>query len=321
MALKILKSTDPTTGNGTWHYVEYRQAIGFDSFLSTNKNVLSGVVIHTGSESTGNSSYLLDMAPTTTYWPGPALDVGQSFHDPDSQVTITPMSVGSTGATVAVSFGPLPCVPANPTVTLSPSASEWVKPGTAATYTVWVTNHNNAGCTASTFTLQAALPSGWTAAFASPTLILSSGESVSTTLTVTSPASATDESYTIGATATNSAETAYTASTSATYVLVSSLTVTVSTDKTSYTRNRTVSITTTVSSSGGSPAANANVTFTITKANGAVVTGTATTGANGVAVFSYRLKKQDPTGIYGASANASMNSMIFGNASTTFTVQ
>jgi hypothetical protein len=36
-ALKILKSTDPTTGNGTWHYVEYRQAIGFDSFLSTNK--------------------------------------------------------------------------------------------------------------------------------------------------------------------------------------------------------------------------------------------------------------------------------------------
>jgi uncharacterized repeat protein (TIGR01451 family) len=320
-ALKILKSTDPTTGNGTWYYVEYRQAIGFDSFLSTNKNVLSGVVIHTGSESTGNSSYLLDMAPTTTYWPGPALDVGQSFHDPDSQVTLTPMSAGSTGATVSVSFGPLACVPANPAVTLSPSQSQWVKPGTAVTYTVWVTNNNNAGCTASTFTLQTTLPSGWTAAFASPTLTLSSGEMASTTLTIGSPASAADGFYTIGVTATNSADTTYTASTSATYVIVSSLHVTVSTDKTSYTRNRTVSITAMVSSSGGSPAANASVMFTLTKANGAVVTGTATTGANGVAVFSYRLKKQDPTGSYQVTANASMNSTFFGNATASFTVQ
>src|SRR3989454_5276368 len=33
-ALKILQSTDPTTGKKTWYYVEYRQAIGFDNFLS-----------------------------------------------------------------------------------------------------------------------------------------------------------------------------------------------------------------------------------------------------------------------------------------------
>jgi len=44
-ALKVLKSTDPTTGSKTWYYIEYRQAIGFDNFLSTNSNVLNGVVI------------------------------------------------------------------------------------------------------------------------------------------------------------------------------------------------------------------------------------------------------------------------------------
>lgn len=64
-ALKILKATDPTTGMKTWYYVEFRQAIGFDSFLSGNSNVLNGVVIHTGSESSANSSDLLDMTPAT----------------------------------------------------------------------------------------------------------------------------------------------------------------------------------------------------------------------------------------------------------------
>jgi hypothetical protein len=38
-ALKILKSTDPTTGKKTWYYGETRKAIGFDSFLSSNSNV------------------------------------------------------------------------------------------------------------------------------------------------------------------------------------------------------------------------------------------------------------------------------------------
>jgi len=63
--LQILKSIDPNTGKKTWYYVDSRQAIGFDSFLSSNGNVPQGVVVHTGSESSGNSSYLLDMTPTS----------------------------------------------------------------------------------------------------------------------------------------------------------------------------------------------------------------------------------------------------------------
>jgi M6 family metalloprotease-like protein len=33
-ALKILKSTDPTTGAKTWYYVEARKAIGLDAFIA-----------------------------------------------------------------------------------------------------------------------------------------------------------------------------------------------------------------------------------------------------------------------------------------------
>ncbi len=319
-ALKILQATNPTTGKRTWYYVEYRRATGFDSFLSTNSNVLNGVVVHTGSESTGNSSYLLDMTPATSSWSDPALDVGQSFYDPNAGVTITPMSVGSTGVTVSVSFGPLACVPANPTVALSPSATQWVQPGTSVTYTVTVTNNDNAGCTASGFALQATVPSGWTATFASPTLTLSPGASASTTLTVTSPSTAPEGFYDIGVTAKNSADATFSASTAVTVNLIKSLAVTVSSNQSSYTRTQLVTLTATVSANG-SPVASASVTFTITKANGAVVTGTATTGTNGTAVFSYRLKKQDPAGTYGITANASMSSTIFGSATASFTVQ
>jgi hypothetical protein len=38
-------------------------------------------------------------------------------------------------------------------------------------------------------------------------------------------------------------------------------------------------------------------------------------------VFSYRLKKQDPTGTYQVTTNASMSSTVFGNATASFTVQ
>src|SRR5207245_1191828 len=102
--------------------------------------------LHTGSESSGNTSHLLDLTPATSSWSDPALVVGQSFYDPDSGVTIAPEGVSSIGASVSVSFGPMACVRANPTVALSPSQSQWVSPGTTVTYTVTVTNHDNAGC-------------------------------------------------------------------------------------------------------------------------------------------------------------------------------
>lgn len=319
-ALKILKSTDPSTGKKTWYYVEYRKALGFDSFLSSYSNVLNGVVVHTGSESSGNSSYLLDMTPATSSWSDPALDVGLSFYDPDGGVTIAPTWADSASAAVGVTFGGLACVQANPTVALSPSQSQWVQAGSTVTYTVSVTNNDNAGCAASSFNLQATAPGGWTAAFAASTLSISPGASASTTLQATSPASAADGFYTIGVAAADSANATYAASTSATYVIVSSLDVAVSTDRAIYARNQTVTVTATVSS-GGSPVSGASVTFTITKQSGATVTGSATTGTNGSAVYKYRLKKQDPVGTYQATSDANANNAIFGSGWKSFTVQ
>jgi hypothetical protein len=115
-ALTILKSVDPTTAEKTWYYVEYRRPVGFDGFLSTNLNVLNGVIVHTGSPSNGDSSDQLDMTPGSglqswSDWSDPALEVGVTFHDPDAGVTITPLSVSATAAEVSVTFGAASPVP------------------------------------------------------------------------------------------------------------------------------------------------------------------------------------------------------------------
>jgi hypothetical protein len=91
--------------------------------------------------------------------------------------------------------------------------------------------------------------------------------------------------------------------------------VTVATDQTSYTRNQSVSIMATVRS-GSAPVANAAVNFIVKKSNGALVTGTATTGSNGTAVYKLRLTKKDPVGNYEADAAA-----MSASAATNFMVQ
>jgi hypothetical protein len=111
-ALKILKGPDPVTGKNVWYYIEYRQALGFDSPLATSllvngANVLNGVVIHTGShEESGNTSFLLDMTPETyhPYPQDPALAFGKTFSDPNAGITITVQWANSTNAGVSVSL-------------------------------------------------------------------------------------------------------------------------------------------------------------------------------------------------------------------------
>jgi hypothetical protein len=321
--LKILKATDPATGKKTWYYVEFRQAIGFDSVFSGNDNILNGVVIHTGSESDANSSDLLDMTPTTSSMSDPALAVGKSFTDPNAEVTIAATWASSTSAAVSVTLGTggtQVCVPANPTVSVSPSQSQSVLAGTSVSYTVSVTNNDNADCTTSSFTLQATAPTGWSASFASSTLNVSPGSRVSTTLQVASSSSAAGGSYPIGVTTRNSASTTYSASTSVAYLVASTLNVTVSTNRSSYTRGQSFNITAVVKNNG-SRVNRAMVTFRVTKPNGTVITNTITTGTSGTAVYKLRLASQDPLGTYQVRADASLNNARFGSATTSFSVQ
>jgi len=324
-ALKILKSIDPATLRKTYYYLEYRRAIGFDVGLSSNTNVMTGVVVHMGTESSGNSSYLLDMTPPTSSWSDPALVIGQSYSDPDAGVTFTVLAADSTGANVSVTFGGgdgggTTCARANPTVTLSPS-SQSTTVGSSVSYTMTVTNNDSSGCTASGFSLGAAMPSGLTGSFGSSSLSISPGSSSGTTLMVSSSPSLAAGTYSFTATGTNSTITSYSGSATGVDTLVAptSISVSVSTDKASYSRNQSVTITATVNSSG-LPVSGASVNFTLTKADGSLVSGSATTASNGAAVYKYRVKPKAPVGTYQVNANASLSG-ISGSATTSFVVQ
>jgi hypothetical protein len=319
-ALKILKSVD-SSGRPTYYYIEARRAIGFDAGLASNANVMNGVLVRIGTESSGNSSYILDMTPATSSWSDPALTVGQTYSDAAAGITFVVLSADNSGANVSVTFsggGTSSCVRGNPSVTLTPS-SQTVAAGGSVSHTVTVTNTDSSACSASSFNLTSAMPAGLSGNFGASTLNLSPGSSSSTTLTVTASSTLAAGVYNFNVTGTNSGATSYTKTASGSENVVTGLNVSVNTDKASYSRNQQVTVSASVSS-GGAPLANVAVTFTITKANGSVITGKATTGANGTATYKFRLKRQDPIGTYQAKA-VGTTSGISGSATTNFTVQ
>jgi hypothetical protein len=317
-ALKILKSVEPTTGRRTFYYVEQRVATGQDSALSSRPGLTNGVMIHTGSESTGNSSFALDMTPETSAWTDAALPVGRSFTDPDSGLTITTLSVGASGATVNVQLGGLACVTAAPAVVISPAQGPLVVAGTAVSFTVSVNNRNNAGCAASSVNLAAQAPgAGWTATLSPASLSLASGSTGTATLTVSSP-SVAPGTYAVAVGATDTAS-GLQGSASASYNVASAPSITLSADRSSYLRNQTAVLTARVTA-GGQPLAGVSVSFAVTKPNGSRSTATATTNASGVATYQFRIKKNDPRGTYQATSSAQAAGTTV-SASTSFSVQ
>jgi hypothetical protein len=316
--LKVLKSTDPTTGLKTWYYIERRVPFGFDSFVTGNQNISGGVLVRMGSESSGQETYLLDMTPTTVSWYDPALTVGQSFTDPAAGVTITTVSADSNGALVSVALAAEPCVRANPTVTMTPSQSPWIRSGATATYNSAVRNNDSNGCEASIFNVQVTVPLGWTST--STPVSVSPGQTVTTPVQVTSPVGAADGYYGATIRATNAGNSVYSSSALATYSLVSLLSVSNSASQKSYTRSQTATVNATVKAAGmASPGA--TVTFTMTKSNGTTIVSLATTDSNGVAVFKYAFnRKKDPSGTYQVRAEANANG-IAGVGNVSFVVK
>ncbi|MGH9891353.1 MAG: NEW3 domain-containing protein, partial [bacterium] len=187
------------------------------------ENVLNGVVLHLGTEEAGDSGVLLDMSPDSASSRGdlydPALAVGRSYSDPEIGLTISTAWANGSNAAVAVSFAPPGCVRANPALSLSSSENARRTAGTPVTYNIVVTDNDPAACGAARFDLSATVPKGWTAAFADATLGLIPGVSAATTLTVTSPPSASDRTYEIVVTAENSAAPVNAASAAASYVV------------------------------------------------------------------------------------------------------
>lgn len=325
-ALKVLKSTDPTTGIKTWYYIEYRQPIGFDSALATVGNLIKGVVIRTGTDGDADSSQLLDMTPQTNLTldlKDAALETGRSFRDSAAGITIETLWADSASAGVSVIFDQSNCVRSTPGLALSPAQGPTVVAGTVVTYTLTVTNTDNSACGPSTFDLSKQVPTGWTANLANASLTVSPGAAGTTSFSVTSAATASAGTYGIQASAANRAAANYTVTRSGTYSVATpanTLSETVATNKAIYAKGETVAITATVTA-GGKPVANASVSFTITKPTGATVTQTTTTKANGIASYSYRLNKtKDPLGNYQLRADAASGTSSV-SAATSFAVQ
>lgn len=92
-------------------YLEYRQAFGFDSSLSSRTDIMNGVVIHfAGLKTAGNPSYglgadksfLLDMTPGSMG--SPALVIGSTYTDIQSGAMIKPLAKNGTGLDVQITL-------------------------------------------------------------------------------------------------------------------------------------------------------------------------------------------------------------------------
>jgi hypothetical protein len=315
-ALKILKSVDPTTGKRTHYYVEYRLGSGFDSGLAGNSTLANGVVIHTGSESTGNSSYVLDMTPETASWSDAALAVGRSFTDPAAGVTITPLSAGSGGATVQVQLGSLACVTSAPGIAVSSGQMQVTAAGAPVTFPLSITNLSGAGCAASTISLRAAAPAGWTAVLSPSSLTLSPGASAPATLTVTPPIGSSGANG-VGIDAVDTGS-ALVGSTTASVTVASTLTVAASVSVSSGKGSKSLSIRSVVQA-GAMPVAAASVSSTVRLPSGGTTTLSGTTAADGTVTLKYSLKPKDPAGLYQVQVVASKGG-VTGSTTTTVTV-
>ena len=318
-ALKIFRSTDPSTGYKDYYYLEFRSGLGFDSPLGSNSNVQNGMVFHLGTESSPRNIYILDMTPETSSWSDPALTIGSGYTDTLAGVTITPLSTGSTGAKVNISFGSKACVQTMPQATLTPSKGPWVPPGTPVLFDFTVSNKDGEGCAPATFSLNAGLPAGWSGAYDKASLAVAPGSSATARLQISSPFSSPDGFYDFTATASNSADPPSSASSVGTYVVASALDVSITVDRANYSTNQWVNAAATIKS-GGSPVAGMQVTFTLTRPNGTTVIQSAITSSNGTATFKYRINKKDSRGAYQIRADAVTGSLS-GTALVGFMVQ
>lgn len=217
--LKVLRGIDSSTGQQLWYYLEYRQALGFDSFLDAKPGITDGVVLRLATESDIESSQLLDMTPASTRYDldDAALLAGRSYSDPVAGVTITTEWADTTGASVSISFSEQSCIPANPALSLSPAESAWMSAGSTVIYSATVTNQDSLGCASSDFSVAAELPAGWVAD--SGSLNLAPGASGTMNISVTSAATATDGFYDIIISALNSSNNNYQTDATATYVV------------------------------------------------------------------------------------------------------
>ena len=299
-ALKVQRGT----GNNAWLWLEYRQPIGdYDSAIGSQ--VHGGALVHYHDSTTGTRTHLLDMTPGSSGgFSDPAKHPGTgTFSDPYTNVSFSVDSATSSALGVSVFYGSVPCVEANPTISISPSNPSG-QAGSPISYTVTVTNADSSGCDPSEFILSSVVPGGWTTSLA-PSLNLAPGASVPTSMTKTAPAGTSAGTYGVQATA-QRGTVVVAGNANATIVVPPTLSLQV--PAAPVPSRSIVTITATVMS-GATPANNASVAFSISHPSGSSYSGSSTTGPDGTASWNYRFKRKDPEGQWTGSATATWNSM------------
>ena len=189
----------PKPDTNEQYYLSYRIPTGFDAALSsTYYNKLS---IHRWS----GASYTYFLA---------AIIPGQTWTDSVNGISVTLTSTTATNATVDLVVPAIPA--AAPVLSLSPT-SQIRKPGTAASYSLTVTNKDPSGFPGSTFAVSAAPPSGWTWTASPASLTLAPGSSGTSTVTITSASTATQGTYSFSASVSDSGVDVHSKSISGTY--------------------------------------------------------------------------------------------------------
>jgi hypothetical protein len=174
-----------------YYYISVRQGVNLDSNLSTS--YVGNIAVHRATGTLPTKTYLLQNVAA-----------GQSFSDATNGITVTNQGVSGGVATVGVSFSGSACARSAPAVSVGPG-SQTTTPGTTLGYSVTVTNLNSAACGTSTFNLAQGLPSGFNGSFAASSLAIAAGSSASTTWSVASASTTPNATYTLDATAADSA--------------------------------------------------------------------------------------------------------------------
>jgi hypothetical protein len=302
-ALRILKSVD-SAGKRTWYYAETRTRTGFDG------GIAPGVLLHSGSESTGNSSMQIDLSPETTSFDR-VLDAGQTFTDTAIGLSITTTSAGDAGAWIQIGYGGVPCVASAPSLTLLPAASQTITIGQSADFTVRLKNNDGAGCAMTSFALAAAAPAGWSSTFGQTPVQLSPGASVDVAMTLVPPSGASG-THAFTANAARQSSEGPGAAAAGAVDIVTALTTSLQIAKSGpgFKFSATVR-------AGTAPVAGAQVTFVVTTPNGTTATMSATTNSSGVATVTYKPHRKDPRGVHQVAATAVFGSLS-GSASGSF---
>ncbi len=314
-ALKIQRGT----GSDAWLWVEYRQPVGnYDSTLMTEP--FSGALIHYEDSTTGASTRLLDFSPDGSWntWWYPALQAGQTWIDPYTNLSLSVQSATPSALTVNVAYGPTLCGHVNPTVSASPLNPSTI-PGSKVSYKVTVTNNDSATCPSNAFTMSSTQPSGWPTGFSATSLSLNPGQSGAITMVKTAPVGTPAGTYPVDANAADPTSTGVAAA-NITVMSAPELAVIVSTSSSVYTPRQTVVMTARVSA-GSNPAPRASVTFVLTKPDGSRALKTFRADSTGKATWSYKLGPAASLGLYSLSATAIYGSQTATSDPATFSVQ